>query len=275
MPTRRQLLTTTAAGLAAAVGVSSTAGATTDAETDDWEHKPSHITYSYDQQELEAYQPKFITSRDARSKITGLFGFKAESTNWSRDAYYYWMRYTHQDSASDSVDAFGVLTDVLGPDSHLYDREPSIVFVDDDGVPTQAVVTGYHHYALEIPYEPDEFLWTEDRLDGTASHVHLRVIDPWHHYRYVEADSEDRGTLLESVFDVRNWLEVRDAWRDNGFYNNSHGPAIEDPFVMLDRESWWADGTWDQRFGKLWIRMGLGGARESDDLRTDVDDRRH
>lgn len=132
------------------------------------------------------------------------------------------------------------------------------------------MVTGYHHFALDIPFN-DEAVWTEDRLSGTRSHVNLSVVDPWHHYQTVPPPAEDsQATLLESQFELSNWLEARDGWKDNGFYSHSHGPAIENPSVMYDkRDTWWADGTIDKQFAPLWIRFGLGGARDSDDLRVE------
>jgi|AntDeeMetageno50_2_1112565.scaffolds.fasta_scaffold00968_4 hypothetical protein len=267
-PTRRQFLGATAA---TTVGLSTllSGSATAQVDTAEWEYKPDHVTLSFDQTELEAYQPKFETSRDARRKMVDLYGFKAESSEWDVDVYAYWLRYNFQNSATDSLGTLSSLLSFGGPDSHFRDHEPSYIFVDPEGTPDKAVVTGYHHYALDIPF--DDALWTEDRLAGTRSHVHLNVVDPWHHYKSVPPPAdESTATLLESTVDLENWLEARDPWVDNGFYANSHAPAIENPFVMYnDRDTWWADGTVDKQLAPLWITLGLGGARDSDDLRVE------
>jgi hypothetical protein len=265
--TRRQFLR--AAGIGTTLGVSTVLSGPTSAQVDtsEWQYKPDHITYSYDQAEIEAYQPQFVTSRDTRQQIVGIYGFKAESTKHDLSAYYYWLRYSFQSSASDSL---GTISQLLsgGPDGHFRDHEPVIVFSRDDGTPDRVVTTGYHHFALEIDADTDDTVWTQDRLSGVESHVHLDIVDPWHHYKTVPPP-DDRGTFLESVATVDNWLEVRDAWKDNGFYDKSHGPAIENPFVMLERDTWWADDTIDRQLAPLWIKIGLGGARDSDQLRIE------
>jgi hypothetical protein len=267
--TRRQFLGATAT--AATVGLSTVLTGSTSAQVDtsEWAYKPDHITYSYDQTELEAYQPLFETSREARRQLIGIYGFKAESTEYDRDAYYYWLRYNFQDSATDTL---GSLSQLLsgGPDSHFLDHEPIIIFTNANGTPDRVVTTGYHHFALEIDADTDDTVWTQNRLTGIDSHAHLNVVDPWHHYKTVPPPAEDStATFLQSVTDVENWLAVREAWKDNGLYAKSHGPAIEDPFVMLERDTWWADGTIDKQFAPLWIRFGLGGARDSDQLRVE------
>jgi hypothetical protein len=266
--TRRQFLGATAA---TSLGLSTLFSGSTSAQVDtsEWEYKPDHLTYSYEQSEIEAYQPQFVTSREARRQLTGIYGFKAESTKSNLDAYYYWNRYSFQDSATDSL---GTLSQLLTPgsDSHFRDNEPTIVFVRDDGTPDRVVTTGYHHFALEIDADTDDTVWTQNRLNGVESHVHLNVVDPWHHYKTVPPPADNStATFLESVTSVENWLEVRDAWKDNGFYSKSHGPAIENPYTMLERDTWWADDTIDRQLAPLWIRFGLGGARDSDDLRVE------
>jgi len=269
--TRRQFLGATAA---TTLGLSTLLSGSTSAQADtsEWEYKPDHVTLSFPRDELEAYQPKFETSLDARRKAIGLYGYKAESTEWDKTVYAYWFRYSFQNSATDSL---GLISQLFssGPDSHFRDHEPSYLVVDPDGTPDKAVVTGYHHFALDIPFN-DEAVWNEDRLEGTRSHVHLKVVDPWHHYQAVPPPAEDsQATLLESQFELSNWLEARDGWKDNGFYSKSHAPAIENPFLMYDeRDTWWDDDTVDAQLAPLWIRLGLGGARESDDLRIEDGD---
>jgi len=90
--TRRQFLGATAA---TTLGLSTLLSGSTAAQVDpsEWEYKPDHVALSFPRDELEAYQPKFETSRDARQKAIGLYGYKADSEEWDKTVYAYWFRY--------------------------------------------------------------------------------------------------------------------------------------------------------------------------------------
>ncbi|MCL9818321.1 hypothetical protein [Natronocalculus amylovorans] len=226
-------------------------------EAGEWQEEWPSLTYSFNRAEVERYQPLLVASRDARRKMRAMYGMKVQSDSNDLDCYVYWMQYTHQDGSAETLEWLG---DLLARDTHLWDHEPSYIYVDPDTNEVDRIVcTGYHHFALELDPDDENVLMSEDRVPGVETHVNLDVVSPWHHYR--TADRE--GTYAELV----SWLEKRDAWKDNGFYDRTATEAIENPYSMLDRDSWWDESTWDYRFGKLWIQLGLGGARETDELR--------
>lgn len=262
-PARRDVLAAAGGSVATLVSLGVTTSRTS--ASSDWEHglTPS-ITRTDDPDELAVYQPKFQISKPARDQLEGLYGWKAESDEWETDVYYYWMKYTHQDPALDGYLERAV--GIFASDSHLWDHEPAIVFVDSEtGEPERAVVTGFHHYAREIPRDAGQ--WSASETDD-PTHVNLRVVDPWHHYQ----EDVNRPTARVDAFaEFGSFLEQRESWERDGFYENSHRPAIDDPWVMSvgGRSTWWADGTRDARAAKLWEWMGLRDAGSASGTRLE------
>jgi len=249
MPTRRQYLASLAAGGLATIGTAS---------ADGYPSRPDHITsVTGDVDVIAEYQPSLITSIDARQSMVGTYGWRAESSEHDVDAYYWWIVYPTQDGF---LGSFG--------DSHFLDHEPIIFYVNSDGTVESIVFSGYHHFVAE---EQDPRL-VEDRVAGTPTHPKLQVVDPHHHYRHYDSDDRD-GVRPDTISgtEFRSWLAVREAWYDNDVYSKSHHPAIEDPFLLRERDTWWEDGSVDAWVGKnVWPLIGHAGYDERGDLRGDV-----
>lgn len=247
-----------AVGLAGAGAI-----ATTTASADDSDHDTSHIhSITGDTDVIEDYLPSLVMSHEARQKFVGTYGWKAESTKYDTDAYYYWFKYPTQR---------GFFEQILGnsPDSHFTDHEPFICFVNPDGTVERAIFSGYHHFVAEV--NGSDAVLVEDRVAGQPTHLKLRVVDPWHHFQHYESNDRD-GVLPDTIggSEFRSWLDIREAWYDNGVYSKSHHPAVEDPWVLLDRDTWWEDGSRDAWFARnVWIPLGLRGADETDSLRVE------
>lgn len=242
-------------------------------DDDDWHLETTDedgFEASDDLDELETYKPRFNTTRTMRQEIIGLYGWKAESEDHDTDAYYYWRRDTHQDPGAEEYGILDRAAGALASDAHLWDHEPVIIFVDSEtGETTGATVTGGHHYPLDVGGPDESEAWTQDEHPEYATHLHLEVVEPWGHYR---EDEETGGAKLSSGAEFGSFLDERPAWIRNGFYANSWNYAVDDPWFMGSdvepvADSWWAPGTTDARAARIWNRLGLRGADETDPLR--------
>ena len=258
---RTAVKTTVAPGAAVATVVGS-AGAIEDDY--DWSDDGDYIERSDDLDDLRQYMPYLRISPESRRQLIGFFGWKAESPDHDTDAYYYWARYTHQDALADHFTLFDYAFGLLSSDAHLWDHEPSIIYVDPEtGEVVDATATGYHHYALDIS---DPTL-SEGEVDGLETHLNLNVVDPWHHYTH---DTAERSVDVTNFARFESWLEHRDSWIDNGFYENSNSVAIDNPWSFRDdTHSWWDESTRDYRAGRLWHRLGFRGADDVTNVRFD------
>lgn len=259
MYSRRQVL----AGATAVAGtvLGGTASSVTATDDGDWENAGDTIHRSDDLEQLRRYMPFLRISRESQKELIGFYGWKAESPDHDTDVFYYWARYTHQDAAADQFTLLDRALGVLASDAHLWDHEPSAIYVNQEtGEVEKAIVTGYHHYPIEIDGENAPLI--EDRVDGRETHLSLTVVDPWHHYMF---DHDERGTDVTNFAVFESWLEVRSAWQANGFYDNSSAAAIDNPWTLKDgREmSWWDESTRDARAAKLWHMLGLRGAGDT------------
>lgn len=228
----------------ASVAVTSTAGA----QSDEWADDGDEIERSDDEDDLLRYMPylRYPSGSPSRSQLIGIYGWKAESPDHDTDAYYYWARYTHQNAGAEHFGLLERAAGLLASDSHLFDHEPSITFVDPDSGEVEEVVYTAGHHAVEIDSDPPLI---EDQADH-PTHVSLRVIDPWHHYR---PDDEERGVDVRNHAEFGSFLEKRDAWRDNGFYENSSAEAIDNPWSARDDHSTWFEGSVrDWLAAKMW-----------------------
>ncbi|WP_440767500.1 hypothetical protein [Natronorubrum sp. DTA7] len=266
-PTSRRQYLSKAAVTAAVPGAALTAAvgkAAAEIDDYDWSDDGDYIERTDDLDEIRAYMPYLRISPDSRRQLIGLYGWKAQSPDHDTDAYYIWARYTHQDAAADDLTLLDRAFSVFASDSHLWDHEPSIIYVDPQtGEIEKAVVTGYHHFPLEITNPT----LSEGEIEGHETHLNLNVVDPWHHYTH---DRLENGVDVTNFARFESWLEHRDSWIDNGFYENSNPVAIDNPWSFLeDTHSWWAEGTWDYRAGKWWNMLGLRGADDATNVRFD------
>lgn len=231
------------------------------------QYSPTNVaTADFPEELLREYQPALASSESARSKLIGIYAWRATPADDSpveTEALYYWFKYSHQTGFFSNLIRGGVSR------AHLGDIEPVIVFRDPaSGDVNRVVCSGYHHFAAER--SGDEL----SLLDGT--HPRLRLIDPWHHYNFLD-DGEDTAGLLGPSAGLNDWLSVRNAWYRDGIYNHTAVSAVDDPYTMLDRDFWWSDGTQEQQLYGLWLQLPFdlnflsaiaSPARASDDLRV-------
>ena len=232
----------------AAVTVASLAIASpASAESADWADDGDEITRSDDEAELLEYLPylRYETGSPSREQLIGIYGWKAESPDYETDAYYFWARYTHQNAGAEHFGPLERAAGYLASDAHLFDHEPSITFVDPStGDVEEVVYTQGHH---SVARETDPPLMEGDNDQPT--HVSLRVVDPWHHY---DPDEEKRGVDVRNFAEFGSFLKKRDAWRDNGFYENSSAEAIDNPWTARERDTWFEDSFRDWAAAKMW-----------------------
>lgn len=232
---------------------------------EEWVQEYSHIeSIGDDREELAKYQPKFVSTATDRSQMTGIYGWYADIPEENTRVYYYWTRYSHQDSVIDIIPFVG---EGFAADSHLRDHEPNLTFVDmDTGEVTEVLYTGYHHYAAKIT---SNIPLHENKVVGRDTHVTLNVVSPHHHY---EIDRSRTGVLAENISSlgqIRSFLDAYPEWLDEGVFGSSHPPAIEDPLTVKERGHWWADGTIDKRLADIRLLLNLRDAGDRDELLRD------
>lgn len=254
--TRRQFLRATAASAAAVVTLSATASAAEPPE------RPDHITaVSDDPAELKQYQPALHTDYSTRQEMQEIRGWKAESSEYETDAYYYWIKYPTQGSVWDRI---GLSSSWFGAaDAHFRDHEPVVVHTDPStGEVKRVLYSDWHHYAGE--QTADTANLTKSEHPDHATHINLDVNQTHHHYTH---EDEGDGALPSEWLGMESFLDVRDAWYDNGVFDASDDTAVEDPWNI--GETWWAEDTNDRRFASLYQLLGWYGADDAEDLRGD------
>lgn len=223
---RRAILKATALAGSVAIGTGSVSGEI------DSDAVPEDATIVYDEDRLETYQPLMSLEPTDREQLTGVYGYVAEYDS-DPDVLCYWSRYAIQSG-------------LFSFDSHQYDHEPVYVVVSGGEV-LEVVYSGYHHYASRL--EPtSEDLVAERSSDPT--HVSMRVVSPYHHYRVDDAGSG-------AFYELRDWTSARSEWIEYGFYDGTSREAVDDPLSMRDRGMWWSEGTLDARFASIRLLLGL------------------
>lgn len=176
--------------------------------------QPDGVSCSYDESKLEAYQPEtFVGHLDAEptASYAGIYSSPDRET----DVYVYFLRYERQDG----------LTSL---DTHVDDREPVYVLVDDATGEVERVVYSVYHYLKAAG--------TPSHLPMNGSHVQLYVVNPWHQY----LPSPVGGSRVR----LKNYCTAVDDWHADGW--RASVEATTNPWTMTDRDSWWADGSIEQ-----------------------------
>lgn len=199
------------AGVGAALGLAGVGVGVSQAATA-YESLPDHVTLEYDESALETYRPRLVTaSLDIRPST--LYAWVARSTEEETTMYCYWAWYVSQQG-------------VAAADSHVPDREPVYVEVDDSTGDVVAVYYDQYHYLRTTARPPVLSLYDE-------THPQLHVIDPWHPYRPTET--------VGSVVSLDNMHSVYEGWIENGW--TVHQPAVVNPWLMKSRTHWWPEGS--------------------------------
>jgi hypothetical protein len=237
MPTRRQFLT----GLGATATALAATGPAAAQTSDPYAPQPDYVTLSYPDSELETYRPYLVT-RHLNVRPTDLRAWKATSAEQDTSVYCYWANYVTQ-------------TGFTSADSHVDDREPVYVFVDQSGSVERVVVDGYHYLAAEYPDPPT----TGD------THPTLHVNAPYHFY-YATNEIGDGSVPIRDMHDRY------EGWVDNGW--QVHKESVVRPWNILSRRHWWADGlggvAYNATYWSLLLDIGqtvgldLGGAQQAD-----------
>lgn len=227
-PTRRRLLASVAAALGLAGGAAGVHPA------DDY-----GVTFEYDKQWLETYQPAFVASYTTRTMYQGLYGAKATADDYEYDVAVFWLRLTHQEG----------LPGVSG-DNHNRDHEPIYVFVKDDGSVASEVYDEWHHTAETLEGNAlDNALYADRSSEPT--HVPYRVVEEWHNYVPEPSSSDSEREFL----DVQDFTAAIDTWEANGYFKPTSDKAVYDPISMQTRGTWWKKNTWDYTLVKGYRRV--------------------
>lgn len=223
--------------------------------------------YGDDLSVLERWQPAFDISVSALEQAVGIFGWWADNDERNERAIYFWNRYSHQESFLDFWKSLG--TSAVAADNHLWDHEPTIVFVDKATDEVARVVTsGYHHFAAEAT--PGQRLAVLQIRDDYPTHAGLYVVDPWHQHQFVGESATGDLALIDNQVALQSWFDVRQQWYDSNVYEKTAIEAIEDPWTMLERAGWWRSGETDAWFARnVWLPLGLRGAGSREDLRIE------
>lgn len=212
MPTRRDYLK----ALAGAVAVGSVVGTATAAPRYDEQHEFVDLEYDGVTDELLKFRP-LLDLRNVEIRPTDVYAWKATSTEQSTDCYAYWVWYAAgQEGVSDA-------------DSHVPDREPVYVFVDEDTREVQKVGYDAYHYLYQEQRAPT--LYTASDQESPS----LRIVEPWHPYR------PQPDTSYGELLDISSMHEVYEPWLDNEW--EVHRRAVVNPWSVRSRGHWWADGT--------------------------------
>ena len=171
----------------------------------------SGASCAYDESRLKTYQPETAVDHLA-VQPTASYAAIYSSPERATDVYVYFLRYSHQEG-------------VTAVDSHLQDREPVYVLVDERTGEVERVVFSVYHYVKETG--------TPSTLPMNGSHVRLRVVEPWHQY----LPTTDAGSRVR----LKNYCEAVDRWHADGWAASVE--ATTNPWSMLDRKSWWADNS--------------------------------
>jgi hypothetical protein len=223
---RRQFLASTAGAF---VGVRVTSGRVA---ADHRDAKPEHVTISYTESTLSAFQPLLDLTEEDKSRLLGQYAWTATSPEHDTDCHVYWTAYTHQSGVTEY-------------DSHYGDHEPAYVFVDSQTGEIQEVVASIYHWLR------GRALASGLRIENETNPV-LGVITPWHQYT-APAPQED-PTRPE----LSNLDNAFDDWLANGLEEALEPGVVVNPWRMQGadgRGHWWRDTVASISFDAAYMRI--------------------
>lgn len=235
MPTRRDavrsmgatLVPTAAAGAVAGVAI---AASSLESET------PDYVSRSYDESLLKKWQPRLKVSH-LDVEPYAAFAKVTRSNEDELTALSYWHTYRTQNG-------------LTGADTHFGDREPVVLFIDEEQSELRSVAYSAYHWMAGKVGDP--------RADS-HDRVRFRAAKPWHHHIL----TSDSGDLVElKHFDDE---EITDLLV-NGW--EAHVPALARPWVMQSRGHWWSNDigsfSTDAAVVNAYLIAGLAGADQAD-----------
>lgn len=241
MYTRRQFLTSAAAGLAGAAAAGT-------ASADHPDSQPSDVSLAFDEQYLKDYRPLLVI-RHLDVRPQGLYGWVATSAEHETDTLVYSAAYTHQNSGAEPLG-------IAAPDAHFGDHEWFYVFVDSDTGDVQEVVFSAYHWLAgratsgSIPFYED-------------THPKAHVVSPWHQFTL----TQDEGVFVE----LDDLTEAFEHWLANGMEKDLQPGTVADPWRMKGadgRAHWWkntaAGVSTDAVYARLLYHAGLFGADQAE-----------
>lgn len=231
-PSRRQFLQTTAGALARPTAVVGTLEATgsTAVRASHVERKPAHVDLEFDRAFLETYQPcldlSAVEQNPEDTHPSAMYAWKASSREHSTDVGVYWAEYDYQQGISP-----------FGDDSHFGDHEPVYVLVDSStGDVREVVYSAYHWLRGRTTLPP---LYDE-------THPSLSVVSPWHQYSLGSVEGE--FVAVESLGGDAGLADPEtettfEEWLSDEYFHDLFAPGVTvNPWTMLSRGHWWAEG---------------------------------
>jgi hypothetical protein len=179
--------------------------------------QPDHVSLEFPQAELETYRPALDLGDSDRSRLQGLWAWRATSPEYDLDWYVYFTVWTHQ-------------TGVTDYDSHLGDREPVYVGVNTDSGDIERVLFSAYHWLRGGAQAPGIPLTDE-------THPAMQVIAPWHHYTL----GEPGAGILPDVNDLASGADGLSTWLANGLREDLRVGAVHNPAIMQVETDWWRD----------------------------------
>jgi hypothetical protein len=243
-------------GVGGVVGTSAGVGLVSrETSASDAKNTPDHVSDpEYDESLLEEHKPRLLTY-DLNVAPSSIHGFVVRSELDESTALTYWVEYPVQ------LDASGFA-------SHIGDHEPFYVFLENEGTTDEyvdrVVYSGYHWLAAESSSPP-----TDTGEDDGRPRAY--VFPQYHHYSVGQARNDPRQgddlplkDLTSSLFQWLNDDNFHDALASD--WNGRGSPAFN-PWIMLDKASWWSvDGlsNFEQGLRSAWLFLGIRGAEGAD-----------
>jgi len=250
---RRQWLRASAKTLAPGVGGLVAFSALTTASHP--ENTPDHVHEPvFDEALLERYKPQLMTF-DVDVEPSSIVGSVIRSDSKDTTALTYWSEYPVQ-------------LDATGFASHIGDREPFYVFIENEGTTSERIssvaYSGYH-WMISRSGDPP----TVDGDDDSRPLAY--VFTDYHHYGLDVARNVGRPGTEYPLRDLSNrlprWLADDDFHEALSGDWEDRGSIAYNPWIALDKASFWRkQGFWsfEERLRALWLWLGLYDADRTD-----------